>query len=74
MPPQTKIVDQKATSTEDLESELFDECALIENQIIEIEKGKYAMAPHQVGEMFNRNFNTMNGETTAIDNEETKMN
>ena len=32
------------------------------------------MAPHQVGEMFNRNFNTMNGETTAIDNEETKMN
>jgi hypothetical protein len=24
--------------------------------------------------MFNRNFNTMNGETTAIDNEETKMN
>ena len=47
---------------------------LFENQIIEIEKGKYAMAPHQVGDMFNRNFNTMNGETTAIDNEETKMN
>jgi len=24
--------------------------------------------------MFNRNFNTMIGETTAVDNEETKMN
>lgn len=32
------------------------------------------MVPHQVGEMFNRHFNTMNGETTAVDNEETKMN
>lgn len=47
---------------------------LFENQIIEIEKRKYAMAPHEVGEMFNRNFNIMNGETTAVDNEETKMN
>jgi hypothetical protein len=45
-----------------------------ENQTIKIDKMNYYMMPHQVGEMFNRNFNTMIGETTGIDNEETKMN